>query len=84
VGIDNLMPEISIEKIKHSNDLIMFYTGLPDFLTFQALLESLIEHGADKLCTESVGEMNVNSLGRKRKLRRVDEFLMVMMRLRLG
>ena len=83
MGIDVLMPEISIERIKHSNDLIMLYTGLPDFLTFQALFESLIEHGVDKLCTESVGEINVNSLGRKRKLRRVDEFLMVMMRLRL-
>lgn len=43
-----------------------------------------MEHGADKLCTESVGKMNIASLGRKRKLRRVDEFLLVLMRLRLG
>ena len=42
------------------------------------------KHGADKLTTESVGEMNIHRLGRKRKLRHVDEFLMVMMRLRLG
>lgn len=78
------MPEITIENIKCSNEMIMFYTRLPDFKTFQALFDTLIEHGADKLCTESVGEMNIASLGRKRKLRRVDEFLLVLMRLRLG
>lgn len=48
------------------------------------MFDTLIEHGADKLCTESVGEMNIASLGRKRKLRSVDEFLLVLMRLRLG
>lgn len=53
------MPEITIENIKCSNEMIMFYTGLPDFKTFQALFDTLIEHGADKLCTESVGEMNI-------------------------
>ena len=39
------MPEIVIEKIEHSEESIVFYTGLPDFLTLQALfeIESLIE-----------------------------------------
>lgn len=84
VGVGVVMPEITIENIKHSNEMIMFYTGLPDFKTFQALFDTLMEHGADKLCTESVGEMNIASLGRKHKLRRVDKFLLVLMRLRLG
>ena len=84
VGINASMPEIVIENIKHSNEMIQFYTGLPDYNSFQAVFESLMEYGADKLCTECVGEMNMNGLGRKRKWRRVDEFLMVMMRLRLG
>ena len=84
VGIDVSLPDICIEKIKHSSDLIMFYTGFIDFKTFQAVFDSLMEHGADKLSTESVGEMNIHRLGRKRKLRHVDEFLMVMMTLRLG
>ena len=61
----------------------MFYSGLPDFKTFQVLFESLMEHDADNLCTEPVGEMNMDSLERKRKLRRVDEFMLVMMRLSL-
>ena len=86
VSVDEgvVMPEITIENIKCSNEMIMFYTGLPDFKTFQALFDTLIEHGADKLCTESVGELNIASLWRKRKLRHVDEFLLVLMRLRLG
>lgn len=84
VGVGVVMPEITIENIKCSIEMIMFYTGLPDFKTFQALFDTLIEHGADKFCTESVGEMNIASLGRKRKLRSVDEFLLVLMRLRLG
>lgn len=84
VGVGVVMPEITIENIENSNEIIMFYTGLPDFKTFQALFDTLLEHGTDKLCTESVDEMNIASLGRKRNLLRVDEFLLVLMRLRLG
>lgn len=62
----------------------MFYTGLSDFVTFQSVFETLMEHGADKLSTESVGEINIYSLGRKHKLQHVDEFLLVMLRLRQG
>lgn len=48
------------------------------------MFDILIEYGVDKLCIEFVGEMNIVSLGRKCKLWCVDEFLLVMMRLRLG
>lgn len=74
VDVGVVMPEITIENIKHSNEMIMLYTGLTDFKTFQALFDTLMEHGADKLCTESVGELNIASLWRKRK------FLLVLMR----
>lgn len=84
VGIDTNLPEIMIESIQHSNELMMFYTGMTDSDTFFAVFNSLMEQGADKLSTEVLGTMNNNKLGRKRKLRRVDEFLLVMMRLRLG
>ena len=62
------MPEFVIENIEHSEESIMFYTGLSDFLTLQAVfeIESLIENGAEKLCSQFVGEMNMYSLGRKR------------------
>ena len=37
VGTETLMPELVIENINHSNELIMFYTGLPDSKPFHAL-----------------------------------------------
>ena len=85
VSVD-IIPEIVIESISHSEKSSMFYTGLPDFITLQAVfeIESLIENGAEQLCTQSVGEMNMYSLGRKRMLRHVDEFFIGMMRLWMG
>lgn len=38
VGVGVVMPEITIENIKISNEMIMFYTGLPDFKTFKLCL----------------------------------------------
>ncbi|KAJ8300688.1 hypothetical protein KUTeg_022207, partial [Tegillarca granosa] len=73
-------PEITIEDIQSSDTQIQFYTGLPDFSTFMALFDCLIEHGADKIIIDN----NLRTATGKRKLRLVDEFLMVMMRLRLG
>ena len=82
VGIVTTLPEITIEYIQHSKELVMFYTGMTDSNTFYAVFDSLMEQGADKLSTEILGTLNNYTLGRKRKLRRVDEFLLVMMRLR--
>jgi len=63
-SVSVVMPEIVIENIEHSEESIMLYTGLPDFKTVQAVfeIESLIEHGAERLCTQSVSEMNMYSL----------------------
>ena len=65
VSVD--MPEILIENIKHVEESIVFYTKLTDFITFQSVfeIESLIENGAEQLCSQSVGEMNMYGLGRK-------------------
>ena len=49
VGIDTNLPEITIEAIQHSNELMMFYTGMTDSNTFFAVFYSLMEQGADKL-----------------------------------
>ena len=80
VGIDVSMPEIVIENIKHSNDLIMFYTGLPDFKTFQVLFESLMEHGAYRSCWWN----EHGQLRAKTQVVSCCKFMLVMMRLRLG
>lgn len=76
-------PDITIEDIQDSDEKIMFYTGLPSFLIFNSLFLTLIEFGADKLCSAKPNTFK-NDTGKKRKLRSVDEFLLVMMRLRLG
>lgn len=70
-------PEITIEDIQHSNERILFYTGLPNLHTFNALFTFLV-----KFDDKTLGTCSVRS--QTRKLRPVDEFLMVMMRLRLG
>lgn len=81
------LPEITIDDIKDNNDKMLFYTGLPDFGTYKALFESLIQQGADKLVLDSSAmktETDGKKGGAKRKLRIEDEFFMVLMRLRLG
>ena len=79
------MPEITIEDIMSSDEDILIYTGLPDYNTFNAFYQTLIEHGADKLLfTYDDVDENVSRRNIPRKLRLVDEFLLVMMRLRLG
>lgn len=81
------LPEITIEDIKDNNDKMLFYTGLPDYGTYKALFECLIQQGADKLVLDSSAvktETDAKKGGAKRKLRIEDEFFIVLMRLRLG
>lgn len=66
-------PEIAVEDIQNSDDSVQFYTGLPDFDTFKALFETLCEYGMDEIESDQ-----------RMKLRLVDQFLLVLMRLRLG
>ena len=47
-------PEITIKDIDASDDKIMLYTGWPTFVIFNSLFLTLIEFGADKLCTEKL------------------------------
>lgn len=74
-------PEITIEDIKHSDELVQFYTGLPDYATFNAVYSSIVQHGADRMTIDNEEITNSVSF---RTLRLIDEFVMVMMRLRLG
>ena len=74
-------PEITIEDIKHSDELVQFYTGLPDYATFNAVYSSIVQHGADRM---EIDNKEITNSVSSRTLRLIDEFLMVMMRLRLG
>jgi hypothetical protein len=59
----------------YSSEEVTFYTGLPNKETFYLLFEHIMSNR--KISDPEIG-------GRPRKLRDVDEFFMVLMRLRLG
>ena len=70
-------------SINYFEESIIFYTGLPDFITVKDVfeIESLIKHGAEQSCMQSVCEMNMYSIRQTFKLRRVNEFVIGLMRL---
>ena len=77
--------EISVENIKSSNENISFYTGFPTYLAFQQCLTFLNPgvNGQNIIYYDSkVSDEKKTS--RARKLDIEDEYLMTLMRLRLG
>ncbi|XP_062601122.1 uncharacterized protein LOC134277743 [Saccostrea cucullata] len=89
-------PLMKPEDIFQNDDKTRFYTGFPNYKTFKLMFDVLMKHGGDRL-TYWEGELrsidgdnrkyndpNFFKPGRKRKLRPIDEFYMVCLRLRLG
>lgn len=66
-------PKIAVEDIQNSDDSVQFCSGLRDFDIFKALFETLCEYGMDEIVSYQ-----------RTKLRLVDQYLLVLMRLRLG
>ncbi|XP_069104832.1 uncharacterized protein [Argopecten irradians] len=91
-GVQCKLPNIAIEDIKDNDEEVMFYTGFPSFLTFMLAfdtIKSLAENMSYWRGQNSSGEKqyqrkNSKKPGPGRKLRLIDEFLMVFIRLRLG
>lgn len=73
VAIQTVKPVITIEDVENDSKSLMFYTGIPNKETFYALFDELSDE--DHLSKQ---------VGKRRELRRVDEFFFVLMRLRLG
>ena len=68
-------PVLAYEDISKSNEDVLFYTGIPDAQTFEALFDGM----------KNDTQLKSNSKGdRPASLRLIDEFFMVLMRLRLG
>jgi len=94
IGIQTDLPQITIENVKNDDGKVRIYTGFMSFSVFWMFFSVLVKHGAEKLNywegeTRSMGEKFYQQQGnlkpgRKRFLRPIDEFFMVMMRLRLG
>ncbi|XP_069113086.1 uncharacterized protein [Argopecten irradians] len=92
VGIQCKLPDITFDDIKDSDDDVMFYTGFPSFALLCMVwrrLKPRAENMSYWRGNISAGEKTYQRSGKqkpgpKRKLRVEDEFLLVMMRLRLG
>ncbi|XP_053389776.1 uncharacterized protein LOC128552744 [Mercenaria mercenaria] len=71
-GCQATRPAFTFEDVTDDNSKVLFFTGIPNAGTFKCLFDEL-ESG-----------MKVNNLGRPKSLRLIDEFFLVLMRLRLG
>ncbi|XP_046550060.1 uncharacterized protein LOC124259883 [Haliotis rubra] len=76
VGIQVDKPTLTYEDIRCSDESVMFYTGVPDSSTFEALF--------DEMCDDEQVYSDTSDGGRPHALRQIDEFFMILMRLRLG
>ncbi|XP_046556080.1 uncharacterized protein LOC124265345 [Haliotis rubra] len=76
VGIQVDKPTLTYEDIRCSDESVMFYTGVPDSSTFEALF--------DEMYDDEQVYSDTSDGGRPHALRQIDEFFMILMRLRLG
>lgn len=71
-----------LDRFKGSNEDFMFYTGLPDYEHFVALMKYI--HPDDDTNLGCRNPKNLYSRGRKRKLGKDDQLFLALVRLRLG
>jgi hypothetical protein len=78
ISLQTNRPNIVYEDIKHDNQKVMFYTGIPSSDIFDAIFEEIKDDALQQTGRKS------SDTGRPRSLRLIDEFLLVLMRVRLG
>lgn len=76
-------PVLTFEDIQDSDEKVMFYTGIPNAGTFCALFDELDDF-QENTQRQRTGSGESRDGGRPRLLRPIDEFFLVLMRLRLG
>ncbi len=93
VGVQVNMPSLTAEDLKGNDQKTRFYTGFVNFGTFMLIFNNLLQvadklnywNGKDSLKDKPyLEDANRQKPGPKRKMRLIDEYLMVFMRLRLG
>lgn len=93
VGVQVDLPLLTAENLEGNDEKTKFYTGIINFGTFMLLFNSIAKvavklnywQGKDSLKEKSyLADEGKQKPGPKRKMRLIDEFLLVMMRLRLG
>ena len=87
------LPSLTAEDLEKDDTKTRFYTGYVNFGTFMVIFNNLLQvagklnywNGKDSLKDKPyLDDQNRQKPGPKRKLRLIDEYLMVFMRLRLG
>lgn len=80
-GIQVSRPVFTFEDVEQDDSKILFYTGIPNKETFYAVFDEIKDNALES--TTRLGISSSNQ-GRPRRLRIIDEFFLVLMRLRLG
>ncbi|XP_064462131.1 uncharacterized protein LOC135372454 [Ornithodoros turicata] len=77
--------QFSVERFKHSNEDMQFYTGLPSYAVFESILKFLNpgEQG-ENVKAWSSGRATSSKMGRPRSLTVQNEFFLFLVRSRLG
>lgn len=91
-NLDLKRRKVSIENIQENEQLCRFYTGFPNYRTFKALFNYLKDiaetksnwRGSKTVSTNHFSDRCQNKPGPDAKLTLEEEFLMVMMRLKVG
>ena len=93
VGVQVNLPLLTAENLEGNDAKTKFYTGIVNFGTLMLLFNSIAKvavklkywQGKDSLKEKSyLTDEGRQKPGPQRKMRLIDEFVMVMMRLRLG
>ena len=83
VGVQCNLPLLTFDDIKHSDELVSFYTGIPSRDTFEAVFDEIKDEAEARTSSRKL-DYSSSSGGRPRTLSVVNEFFMVLLRLRLG
>ena len=80
ISVQANLPLLTFDDICGDDQKCVFYTGIPESSTFEALFEEIKQDAEE--CTGGIKDKKIG--GRPRTLRLIDEVFMVLMRLRLG
>ncbi|XP_052777993.1 uncharacterized protein LOC128215337 [Mya arenaria] len=81
-GVQCQLPMLTYDDVKYNDDLVSFYTGIPNRVVFEALFDEIKDEAEVRTSRRKLNYKDSDG-GRPRTLSVLDEFFMVLMRLRL-
>lgn len=82
-GVQCNLPILTFDDVKHDDELVSFYTGIPSRHAFEAVFNEIKDDAEVRTSRRKLNYQS-KSGGRPRTLGVLTEFFMVLMRLRLG